>query len=65
MSGGGGGVPFLAEERPLIIAKTTLREPHKRSQTQLGLPCASVYRIAGPGVRFYLSVSQQGKQKEG
>lgn len=65
MSGGGGGVPFLAEEGPLIIAKTTLQEPPKRSQTRLGLPCASVYRIAGHGVRFYLSVSQQGKQKEG
>lgn len=57
MSGGGGGMPFLAEEGPLIIAKTTLREPPKRSQMQLGLPFASVYRIAGHGVRFYLSVS--------
>ena len=55
MSGGGGGVSFLAEEGPLIIAKTMLQEPPKRSQTRLGLPCASVYRIAGHGVRFYLS----------
>ena len=50
-------MPFLAEEGPLIIAKTTLREPPKRSQMRLGLPFASVYRIAGHGVRFYLSVS--------
>lgn len=42
MSGGGGGVPFLVKEGPLIIVKSTLHGPPQRSQTWLGLPFACV-----------------------
>lgn len=65
MSGVGVDVPFLVQEAPLTVTKAAQLELLGGSHALLGPVYVSVLRMTGHGVRFYLSISQQGELKEG
>lgn len=58
MSGIGVGMPFLVTKGPLTVAEAIQLEVRGESQALLGPVFVAVLRIAG--VRFYLSMYQQG-----
>lgn len=56
---------FLFKRHLLTVTKAAQLELLEGSHALLGPVYASVLQMTGHGVRFYLSISQQGELKEG